>query len=125
LVKQTGSSDLLLSKEPLPIARHILEGWQMENVTTPDLDYFLDEQLVEVVPFQKTFEEVRNEPFCILHTSGTTGIPKPVPVTYGSYGGMDSQLLILSLGHKPTFLSYKQGERLFFALPVFHAASLN
>jgi aryl carrier-like protein len=125
LVKQTGCSALLLSKEPLPIARHILEGWQMENVTTPDLDYFLDEQLVEVVPFQKTFEEVRNEPFCILHTSGSTGIPKPVPVTYGSYGGMDSQLLIPSLGHKPTFLSYVQGKRLFFALPVFHAASLN
>ena len=97
----------------------------MENVTTPDLDYFLDEQLVEVVPFQKTFEEVRNEPFCILHTSGSTGIPKPVPVTYGSYGGMDSQLLIPFLGHKPTFLSYVQGKRLFFALPVFHAASLN
>ncbi|KAI2464344.1 acetyl-CoA synthetase-like protein [Annulohypoxylon bovei var. microspora] len=125
LVKRTGCSALLLSKEPLPIARHILDGWPMENVTTPDLDYFLDEQLVEVIPFQKTFEEVRDEPFCILHTSGSTGIPKPVPITYGSYGGMDSQLMIPSLGHKPTFLNYVQGKRVFFALPVFHAASLN
>ena len=38
---------------------------------------------------------------------------------------MDSQLLIPSLGHKPTFLSYAQGKRVFLALPVFHAASLN
>ncbi len=97
----------------------------MESVTIPDLDYFLDEEQVETVHFQKTYEEVRNEPFCILHTSGSTGIPKPVPITYGSYGSMDSQLLIPSLGHKPTFLSYVQGKRVFFALPMFHAASLN
>lgn len=107
------------------MARHILHGWPMDNVTTPDLDYFLDQQQVEIVPFTKSFEEVRDKPFCILHTSGSTGIPKPVPVTYGSYGGMDSQLLIPSLGHKPTFLSFAQGKRIFFALPVFHAASLN
>ncbi|RDL38347.1 uncharacterized protein BP5553_02687 [Venustampulla echinocandica] len=81
--------------------------------------------LVEVVPFQKTFEEVRNNPFCILYTSGSTGIPKPVPVRYGSYDGMDSQLLIPSLGNKPTFLSNVQGKMVFFALPEFHGASLN
>ncbi|KAI3333204.1 hypothetical protein F4824DRAFT_503239 [Ustulina deusta] len=93
--------------------------------TVGALDYFLDEEQVETVHFRKTYEEVRNEPFCILHTSGSTGIPKPVPITYGSYGSMDSQLLIPSLGHKPTFLSYVQGKRVFFALPMFHAASLN
>lgn len=26
-----------------------------------------------------------NHPFCILHTSGTTGLPKPITVTYNSY----------------------------------------
>ncbi|KAK6591765.1 L-aminoadipate-semialdehyde dehydrogenase [Botrytis cinerea] len=96
LVQRTGCSALLQSNESLPIARRILQGWPMEKITTPNLDYFLDEQRVD-----------------------------PVPITYGSYGGMDSQLLIPSLGHKPTFLSYVQGKRVFFALPVFHAASLN
>ena len=123
--ERAGCSALLLPKDPLPIARQILDGMPMEVCQTPDLDYFLDEQPVKVVPFQKTFEEVKDEPFCILHTSGSTGIPKPVPIPYGSYGGMDSQLLIPSLGHKPTFLSYARGKRVFLALPVFHAASLN
>ncbi|KAI0484653.1 hypothetical protein GGR56DRAFT_34970 [Xylariaceae sp. FL0804] len=125
LVRQSGCSALLLSEDPHPIARHILQGWPMEQVTTPDLAYFLDAKPVEPVPFRKTFEEARNEPFCLLHTSGSTGIPKPVPVTYGSYGSMDAQLSILSLGHKPTFLSHVRAKRLFFALPVFHATSLN
>ncbi|KAI8946250.1 acetyl-CoA synthetase-like protein [Xylaria longipes] len=125
LVKRAGCSALLLPTESLPIAHRILEAWPMKHVSIPDLDYFLDEHHVDVVPFSKTFEELRNEPFCILHTSGSTGIPKPVPITYGSYGGMDSQLLIPSLGHKPTFVNYVQGKRLFLALPMFHAASLN
>ncbi|OTB04432.1 hypothetical protein M426DRAFT_22832 [Hypoxylon sp. CI-4A] len=125
LVKRTGCSALLVPEEPVPVAAHILEGWPMENVSTPSLDYFLDEQPVKAVPFQKTFEEVKDEPFCILHTSGSTGIPKPVPVTYGSYGSMDSQLLLPSLGYPPTFLNYVSGQRVFLALPVFHAASLN
>ncbi|KAI0815480.1 acetyl-CoA synthetase-like protein [Xylaria sp. FL0064] len=125
LVKRAGCSALLLPAEPLPIAYRIMEVWSLESVTVPDLDYFLDEQVVDVIPFQKAFEEVRNESFCILHTSGSTGIPKPVPITYGSYASMDSQLLIPSLGHKPTFVNYLQGRRLFLALPMFHAASLN
>jgi hypothetical protein len=125
LVEKTGCSALLHSKNPLPVAQSILNGWPMESATVPELEFFLDEEPVEIIPFLKSFDEVKDEPFCILHTSGSTGIPKPVPVTYGSYGGMDSQLLIPSRGHKPTFLSYVRGKRVFFALPVFHAASLN
>ncbi|KAI0149419.1 hypothetical protein BJ166DRAFT_63086 [Pestalotiopsis sp. NC0098] len=125
LIKRTECTALLLPEEPLPIAYDILQGSSVQGINVPSLEWFLDEQPVEVVPFEKTFDEVKNEPFCFLHTSGSTGIPKPVPVTYGAYGGMDSQLLIPSLGHKPTFLSHVRGKRIFLALPLFHAASLN
>ena len=125
LVKKTECSAFLFPSDDVRLARHILDSCPMQEVTTPDLEYFLDREPVEPVPFLKSFDQVRNDPFCILHTSGSTGIPKPVPVTYGSYGGMDSQLLIPSLGHKPTFLSHVRGKRMLLALPVFHAASLN
>ncbi|KAI2632839.1 hypothetical protein GGS21DRAFT_491344 [Xylaria nigripes] len=90
LLKRTACSALLFPTEPPPIVHNMLEACLMENITTSDLHYFLDEQPVEVIPLQKTFEELRDETFCILHTSGSTGIAKPVAVTYGSYGGMDS-----------------------------------
>ncbi|KAK5634975.1 hypothetical protein RRF57_010687 [Xylaria bambusicola] len=97
----------------MPVARRVLEKISIEQITVPDQDYFLDEKPAKVIPYTKTFEEVKNDPFCILHTSGSTGIPKPVPITYGSYGSMDAQLLIPSLGYKPTFLTCVQDKRVF------------
>jgi acyl-coenzyme A synthetase/AMP-(fatty) acid ligase len=33
-------------------------------------------------PFEKTFETARNDPFIVLHTSGTTELPKPIIWTH-------------------------------------------
>ena len=32
--------------------------------------------------FDKTFEQARSEPLVVLHTSGTTGLPKPIIWTH-------------------------------------------
>ncbi|KAF2103927.1 acetyl-CoA synthetase-like protein [Rhizodiscina lignyota] len=42
--------------------------------------------------YTKTFEEARNEPYVIFHTSGSTGMPKPVPHTHGWAAAFDYQL---------------------------------
>ncbi|KAF7597548.1 hypothetical protein BBP40_000026 [Aspergillus hancockii] len=41
-------------------------------------------------PFSKTFEEVRDEVAFIAHSSGTTGIPKPIQLTFGYFGALDA-----------------------------------
>lgn len=79
---------------------------------------------VEPFPFTLTWEEAKNKPFCILHTSGSTGIPKLVFVTYGTFACNDAHQLIPSLGGKPTLINFLRGKRLFLALPLFHAACL-
>lgn len=33
-------------------------------------------------PFTKTFEEAKNDPYLVLHTSGSTGMPKPIVQTH-------------------------------------------
>ena len=33
-------------------------------------------------PYNKTFEKARDEPLVVLHTSGTTGLPKPIIWTH-------------------------------------------
>lgn len=97
----------------------------MKQVPTPAVEYFFqDLDQVEHVPFIRTWEEAKNSPFCVLHTSGSTGIPKPVFVTYGTFACNDAHQLIPKLGGKPTLVNFLKGKRYFLALPLFHAACL-
>ena len=92
-----------------------------------NLESFLDNSSVQNVdpyPFQGTFEEVKNKTFVILHTSGSTGIPKPVHVPHMVFSGQDAQQLIPFLGGRPTWVDRIRGKRLFVGLPLFHAACL-
>jgi acyl-coenzyme A synthetase/AMP-(fatty) acid ligase len=41
-------------------------------------------------PFTKTFEEAKNDPYLVLHTSGSTGFPKPIVETHGYAAVMDA-----------------------------------
>jgi aryl carrier-like protein len=66
-----------------------------KQIPFPPLDYFFEDlDQVEHIPFTLTWEEAKDEPFCVLHTSGSTGIPKPVFVTYGTFACNDAHQLI-------------------------------
>jgi acyl-CoA synthetase (AMP-forming)/AMP-acid ligase II/aryl carrier-like protein len=96
-----------------------------KQIPIPPLEYFFEDlDKVEHIPFTLTWEEAKDKPFCVLHTSGSTGIPKPVFVTYGTFACNDAHQLIPSLGGKPTLVNFLKGKRYFLALPLFHAACL-
>lgn len=42
-------------------------------------------------PYNKTYDEAEWEPICTLHSSGTTGMPKPIVVRHGAMGLRDGQ----------------------------------
>lgn len=53
------------------------------NLLAP-LDFWLAENSVaEPFPYLKVAEEAEWEPFVVLHTSGSTGLPKPIVVLNG------------------------------------------
>jgi hypothetical protein len=62
----------------LPLVEDFIKQRSMTVLALPELDELLDAETVHVYPYTKTFDEVIQEPFCILHTSGSTGLPKPV-----------------------------------------------
>jgi acyl-CoA synthetase (AMP-forming)/AMP-acid ligase II len=96
-----------------------------KQISFPPLDYFFEDlDQVEHIPITLTWEEAKDKPFCVLHTSGSTGIPKPVFVTYGTFACNDAHQLIPSLGGKPTLVNFLKGKQYFLALPLFHAACL-
>lgn len=48
----------------------------------PVADWF-PEETIEPFLYTKTFEEAEWDPLLILHTSGSTGLPKPIVVRQG------------------------------------------
>ncbi|KAL4936564.1 hypothetical protein BDV06DRAFT_233299 [Aspergillus oleicola] len=63
-----------------PFVASILREYTVETVHIPSLDALLLSENVPY-PYEKTFEEARNDPVFVLHTSGSTGIPKPMVYT--------------------------------------------
>ncbi|KAE8306517.1 AMP-binding enzyme [Aspergillus transmontanensis] len=58
------------------------EAPHIQTVDVPEIDEFIRED--EAVPYiyGKTWEEGKDDPWLVFHTSGTTGYPKPVTYTH-------------------------------------------
>lgn len=53
----------------------------LQVLTTPSFEELL-KTTYEHFPYNKTFQEAKGEPLVALHTSGTTGLPKPIVYTH-------------------------------------------
>ncbi|APA06277.1 hypothetical protein SS1G_01217 [Sclerotinia sclerotiorum 1980 UF-70] len=71
-------------------------------------------------PFEKKFEGAKNEPFAVLHTSGTTELPKPIVWSH-DYIATSIQRLEAPAGYVNQADLYA-GVRIFNTFPYFHAS---
>ncbi|KAJ2983899.1 hypothetical protein NUW58_g6174 [Xylaria curta] len=110
--------------------RKVVQPWlqerDMQAVEVGPIENWFPEEEVEVFPYNKTFEEAEWDPLCVLHTSGSTGIPKPVVVRQG----------MIAIGDQYSDKPYWKGRKLFLrafsenskrnliSMPLFHAAGL-
>lgn len=126
LLDATQCHTILLPDRAPTITRQILAARPMQVLSMPSLEFFMtDSDDVEAYhPLQGTFDEMRDKTLVILHTSGSTGIPKTVFVTHGTFACNDAHQLIPSLGGNPTTVHYIKGKRFFLAFPLFHATNL-
>ena len=69
----------------------ILEMRPMKHVVVPELDDLIQAPTGKHYPYNKTFEEAESDPYLILHTSGTTGFPKPIRWTLGAMACLDAR----------------------------------
>ena len=116
---------IMLAPEGRPsVIDAILESYEMRLHQIPTLDELFKGDHSQY-PLDKTFEQARDEPLVVLHTSGTTGFPKPIVWTHdwaASFGrqrefappsGFDSSDRLLL------------GNRLLSLMPPFHVSSSN
>jgi acyl-coenzyme A synthetase/AMP-(fatty) acid ligase len=89
-----GAKTLLYAPEILGTLSPLLAA--TEDLVTPIVSEGYDDilsqtkVLADAYPFDATFEEVRDVPFLGLHTSGTSGHPKPIYWTHAALATMAS-----------------------------------
>ncbi|RYP77415.1 hypothetical protein DL771_001210 [Monosporascus sp. 5C6A] len=105
----------------------ILAERPMSHATVPDLDELLDsEDRAPPFPYTKTYEEAAQDPYLILHTSGTTGVPKPVVCNHAAAAALNAQQLLPDIDgytHNLDVIAPGDGVRFLTVTLPYHAMS--
>ncbi|GAA87321.1 NRPS-like enzyme [Aspergillus luchuensis] len=107
---------------PPPITA-ILEAQTLDVLEVPSIDDLLNTEYPHF-EYAKTYPEAAGETFAVIHTSGSTGIPKPIVWTHDT---AVKHMHMTELGAPVGFESlhrYLFGKRMFLVPPPFHAAGL-
>ena len=117
--------EIYLAPQPsAPIAREILKTRSMQILSMPNIDEWLEDSDLPRYPYTKSYFEAFRDPMLVLHSSGSTGLPKLLTWTHGTWTPNDSYQRIPSLGGRPwQALSWK-GKRVLTSFPWFHAAGI-
>ncbi|KAF4900571.1 Non-canonical non-ribosomal peptide synthetase FUB8 [Colletotrichum viniferum] len=111
-----------------PLVDDLLQQREMQVLDLPGLDELLDAEGTEPYPFCKTFDEASQEPFCLLHTSGSTGLPKPIVWSHALIGTMDAVRLLPPTegdgGMVPWTDNWNDGDRIYSSFPMSHGAGI-
>lgn len=99
---------------------------EMQAVEVSPLDAWFPEKQAPHFPYDKTFDEAEWDPFLVLHTSGSTGLPKPIVVRQGMWNVNDAfHDLPMWDGKKVSIREWAdRAKRHFIPMPLFHAAGL-
>jgi len=107
-----------------PLSEDFLKNRTMEVLHLAELEELLDAATTEPYPYTKSWEEAEHEPFCLLHTSGSTGLPKPIVWSNGLIGTMDAVKLLPPTegdgGMSPWSENWNDGDRIYSSFPMSH-----
>ncbi|KAL7626082.1 hypothetical protein AAE478_002852 [Parahypoxylon ruwenzoriense] len=107
-------------------ADHILVSRAMRSGFVPELEELLEETPVPIYPYTKTFAEACDDPCLVLHTTGSTGLPKPITWKVGILSTYEAWRTIPQVdGYVPTTEIYQQARRAYTSMPLFHTSGLN
>ncbi|KAI8625972.1 acetyl-CoA synthetase-like protein [Xylariaceae sp. FL1651] len=124
LLGQTSCSKLVHTAEVAPLVKPLVNlesGLRCE--TLPSFDHMLDSNPAPY-PYEKDFGEAENEPVLVLHSSGSTGLPKPITMTHGSFAVMDNDKNLPEIpGRKRrdwSMWNFEGEARVYSIFPFFH-----
>ncbi|KAL8811781.1 MAG: hypothetical protein Q9200_001513, partial [Gallowayella weberi] len=87
LLGQTQCGTLITSEEIQVV--DFLENGGRHVIIESLADILSKRSDVEHYPYDKTFDVAKNDPFIVIHTSGSTGLPKPITLYQGGLATVD------------------------------------
>ncbi|KAF2490390.1 acetyl-CoA synthetase-like protein [Lophium mytilinum] len=123
LIVQLDGKIMLTPASRPAITDMVLAKHEMEVHQVPELDELLD-QVHPHYPYDKTFEEALAEPLVAVHTSGTTGFPKPIIWTHEWADSFGAERYLQPPANFESMDGHILGTRVFSLMPTFHASHL-
>ena len=77
LIQSVACKTLLAPELRPPVTNAILEACELQVLKVPTIEDLFERDFAHY-PYEKSFENARHEPLVVLHTSGTTGLPKSI-----------------------------------------------
>jgi len=127
LMEQTDCQVLLQPKEkPQDQAiGSILQQRPMKTIDMPTIDQLLDKTAVDHFTFDIPWSDAVHQPFLTLHTSGSTGLPKPIDINHGLISTIDAQQMLADVDGRSVTARAWANRTVYTALPPFHSAAIN
>lgn len=126
LMEQTRSSKVVYVQEMEALFKGLVASKpELSSLMIGSLDELLNADEAPVVPYQPNFDEAVDDPIVVLHSSGSTGLPKPVVMTHGTFAVMDNDrnfpTVLGRKNHDLTLFDFDGAEsRIYEPFPPFH-----
>ncbi|KAL8838457.1 MAG: hypothetical protein Q9170_002132 [Blastenia crenularia] len=125
VLEATNCEIWVLPKQHPKFLSQLLDERPMKVLMIAEVDDLLQDEPVPQYTYDKTFEENSTEPFCVMHTSGSTGHPKPIFWKHSMLATLDAtRLLPEHLGRPPWVVVFDEGDRFYSSFPFYHSAAM-
>ena len=121
LLQQSNCKTMLVPTVCPPVVHTIRETYGMRMFHIPELVDLLRDQH-PYYPYLKTFEQCRQEPLVVVHTSGTTDLPKPIIWTHDWAASCAEELYLAPPTSYDSIVAFALGLRLFSLMPPYHVS---
>jgi acyl-coenzyme A synthetase/AMP-(fatty) acid ligase len=131
LFATVGATKLLYAPESSSSLQPLLESLNETtgSMPTPSYSEFFNRQTVDEFPFPFTFDEIGDRPFMGLHTSGTSGHPKPIYWNHTAIATIVTLFDFDTLPHPPKrqhlLLDVLVGNNVFLPFPLYHVSQFS